>query len=75
MKLNNKERILDYLREKGKATIRELTINLWIQTPQEYIRQLRAEGYNIPLVYEDNNNYGTYIWNEPELSLKINKVA
>ena len=59
--MTNKEKILNYLIEHGRATIRELTINLWIQTPQEYIRQLRNEGWNIELVYEGENKYGTYI--------------
>uniref|UniRef100_A0A6M3IHU6 Putative DNA binding, helix-turn-helix domain containing protein n=1 Tax=viral metagenome TaxID=1070528 RepID=A0A6M3IHU6_9ZZZZ len=58
--MNNKQRILDLLYEKGEASIRDITINLWIQTPQEYIRQLRLEGYNIVTEYPEGQKYGVY---------------
>ena len=69
--MTNKELILEYLELHGKATIRELSNNLdrWIQTPQEYIRQLRAEGHKIDTVYGENDKHGTYVYKQPELTL------
>ena len=58
--MTNKQRILDLLLEKGEATIRDITINLWIQTPQEYIRQLRNDGYNIITEYPEGKKHGVY---------------
>jgi len=70
--MTNKQRILDLLLEKGEATIREITINLWIQTPQEYIRQLRAEGYNIITEYPENQKHGIYkLINQEQLELPL----
>lgn len=65
-KRTNKERVLDYLKERGTATIRDLMLELWIQTPQEYIRLLKKEGYNIETTYCNKDKHGTYILHENE---------
>lgn len=68
--MTNKERILNYLIEHGKATIREFVVELWIQTPQEYIRQLRNEGHKIDLIKEHpKDKHGTYIYKQEQLVL------
>ena len=67
--MTNKEKILNYLKENGRATIRGLIIELYIQTPQEYISQLRKDGYNIPAVKLGNDKHSTYIYTPKELSL------
>ena len=66
--MTNKEKILNYLEENGKATIRDF-INLWINSPQEYIRQLREEGYKIDTRRLGNDKHSTYIYTPKELSL------
>ena len=65
--MTNKELILEYLQENGRATIRELSNNLdrWIQTPQEYVRQLREEGHKIETVKANpSDKHGTYVLKE-----------
>ncbi len=64
--MNNKQRILDYLRWKGKATIRDLNNELFIQTSQEYVRQLKNEGYYIETAYFGKDKHCTYVLHEPE---------
>ena len=66
--MTNKEKILNYLEENGKATIRDF-INLWINSPQEYIRQLREEGHKIDTRRLGNDKHSTYIYTPKELSL------
>lgn len=65
-KLTNKERVLDYLRFKGMATIRDLNNELFIQTSQEYIRQLKNEGHFIETVYFPNEKHCHYILHAEE---------
>lgn len=68
--MTNKERILEYLREKD-ASPRELTVNLWIQTPQEYIRLLKQEGHNILTVPVEGQKYSEYHLVEDQIRLAI----
>jgi hypothetical protein len=68
---NNKQRILDYLREKGTTTIRDITLELWIQTPQEYIRQLKNEGVNIETAYFNDDKHCHYILHEEQTQLNF----
>ena len=68
--MTNEKRILNYLIEHGKATPRELSFELWIQTPQEYIRQLKKKGHKIDTVKEHpKDKHGTYIYKQEQLSL------
>lgn len=68
--MKNKERILEYLREKD-ASPRELTVELWIQTPQEYIRQLKQEGHNILTLPVEGQKYSRYHLVEDQIKLVV----
>jgi len=59
--MTNKELILEYLTNNEEATIRDLMNNCgkWINSPAEYIRQLRDEGYNIET--KTKGKHGVYI--------------
>ena len=57
--MTNKERVLDYIKEKGSITSMECYEALGITTLQECIRDLRRDGTQITAVVENGKNrYG-----------------
>lgn len=63
----NKTIILNILKQRD-ISIRELITTYWIQTPQEYIRQLRSEGHNIQSVKKQTQSGKQFI----EYHLEVN---
>ena len=67
-KILNKIKIIDYLKARGKATIRELSEKLWINNPAEFIRLIRKEKGKDYILTEKQGTLSFYILNKEVLT-------
>ena len=58
------KKVYDYLVQHGKATHREMVINLWVNYPEKVIELLRGKGINIKTVPVEGQKYYNYVLGE-----------
>ena len=59
MKINQRQRIINYIRENGSITSKEASDNLGIQQFGTRIKELKEEGYEFKTEWESSKNrYG-----------------
>ena len=56
------KKVYDYLVQHGEATIREITINLWVNHPEKIIEILRQKGISIKTVPVEGQRYEKYVY-------------
>lgn len=62
--MENRQKILNYLQQHGRMTIRE-GLSLRINNPAEYVRRLRKQGFDIVtewITLPNGKMYGVYIY-------------
>ena len=67
--MTQKEMVLEYLEKHGTATMRQLRNDCreWINSPAEYISQLRADGHDIETITANpTDKHGTYVYRQPK---------
>lgn len=45
--MNNETKVMRYIAEHGTISYREMTVDLWINSPRDVIARMRKKGYPI----------------------------
>ena len=62
LKKTQQQKVLEYLKLHGEATIRRLITELWINNPQKAVEMLRHKGHKINTVPVEGQRYDKYIY-------------